>query len=277
MMDFKLPALEYCSLDRGARFIGADCEVEDLIHWAAVGSIKLSHEFGKDEHLRAFIEFEGDLIDVASKILNSGQHSDYYINVSEYSIIATADFEECETIDEIVAVLTKYGDKPRVKAFLKGVWNISSFINDHALVAPYRMLEFSPLGNTCIECNASVDSESSFSETDLLVSREAISIILGGDDEPRKLNSLRDKPYLLVNEVKKTKEDISSTVANNRASMIKALLAIHYGEDVANSPRKFIENKDSEICKDFDMKGISLPAGKTIAEWLKDADIDFTS
>lgn len=73
----------------------------------------------------------------------------------------------------------------------------------------------------------------------------------------------------------KNTEEISRTVANNRSSMIKALLAIHYGEDVANSPRKFIENKDSEICKDFELKGIKLPSGKIVSEWLRDVEIDY--
>ena len=68
---------------------------------------------------------------------------------------------------------------------------------------------------------------------------------------------------------------VSRTIGNNQAALIKALIAIHYGEDVANSPRKFIENKDSEICKDFNLKGMKIPSGKRVSDWLKNVDIDF--
>lgn len=67
----------------------------------------------------------------------------------------------------------------------------------------------------------------------------------------------------------------SHTIAKNQASLIKALLYIHYGEDVANKPRAFFENKDSEIAVDFQLKGIDIPSGKTVAGWIKDVDIDF--
>lgn len=275
MKDFELPALEYCTLERATRFIGAGCEVEDLLHWAEIGAINLSHEFGRDDSMLGYIEFDGTLMDVANKIFNSEQRHDYYINVSEFSIIATSDFECCETVEQVAEVLTKYGDKPRVKAHLKGVWNISSFIVNRDFTAPYVKLCFSPLGDVDINCNASVNDESSFSEKDLLVSIEAISVILGDECKVRKLTVGRKKVYEMGNRTTVSKEEVSKTIANNRASMIKALLAIHYGDDVAESPRKFIESKDSEICKDFQLRGIALPSGKTIADWLKDADIDF--
>ena len=43
MKDFDLPILEYCSLERAARFIGSGCEVEDILHWAEIGAINLSY------------------------------------------------------------------------------------------------------------------------------------------------------------------------------------------------------------------------------------------
>ena len=57
MKDFELPALEYCTLERATRFIGAGCEVEDLLHWAEIGAINLSHEFGRDDSMLGYIEF----------------------------------------------------------------------------------------------------------------------------------------------------------------------------------------------------------------------------
>ncbi len=53
------------------------------------------------------------------------------------------------------------------------------------------------------------------------------------------------------------------------------MLYIHYGSDVADNPRTFFDSLNSEIKRDFDIKGIDLPSGKTIANWLKGVDIKF--
>ncbi|MER2978877.1 hypothetical protein [Serratia bockelmannii] len=276
MKEFELPALEYCSLERAVRYIGSGCEVGDFLHWAEVGAIHLSHEFGNGEEINAYIEFESDIIDVATKIFNTGQCDDYYINLSEFSIIATSEFEDCQSIEDVVGELTKYSDKPIVKGILRGVWDIQSFTVNNNSVAPYQRLVFSPMGEVYVNAIASINNEIGYAMNDFLVSKKAIALILGDDNKPRELSIKRKVPYLLTKDIAGNKEDISITIANNRASMIKALLAIHYGDDVANSPRKFIESRDSEICKDFNLKGIELPSGKTVASWLKDADIDFS-
>ncbi len=70
-------------------------------------------------------------------------------------------------------------------------------------------------------------------------------------------------------------KNVSQTVASNQSQMIKALLYIHYGEEVANKPRKFFDDNESEVCKDFQLRGMGIPSGKTVAAWLKDVDINF--
>ena len=275
MKEFELPMLEYFSIERAVRFINSGCEVGDLLHWAEMGAYKLSHEFISGEEVFAYIEFDGNIRDVAEKIFNTGQCNDYHINVSEFSIIATAEFEYCETIEDVAAELTKYGDSPRVKAYLKGVWDIEEFSVNRNNVKPYQRLKFSPMGTVYINALASANDELSLSESELLISKKSVSLILGEENKRRELTLNRKAPYFIAKDDASSKEELSLTVANNRAALIKALLAIHYGDDVANSPRKFIENKDSEICKDFNLRGIALPSGKTVAEWLKDADIDF--
>ncbi|EGF6520397.1 hypothetical protein IC066_001146 [Salmonella enterica] len=281
MKEFNLPALEYCSLERATRFIGDGCEIGDLLHWAEIGAIKLSYDFSKHGYMDypAYLEFSGNIFDIANNILSTGQCYDFFINLSPHSIVSTCDFEKCTTVEDVVSALTKTGDRPSTRGCLNGVWDISKLTVNRKHSEPYRISECSPSGSAYVNCNASLgasDCEPRYSANDLLISKQAISTILGDDIKLRSIPITRHVPYCSGKKSSTDKEEISKTIANNRASLIKALLAIHYGDDVADNPRKFIENKDSEICKDFQLKGISLPSGKTIADWLKDADIDFT-
>ncbi|EAS0613651.1 hypothetical protein INA60_002650 [Salmonella enterica] len=276
MKEFNLPALEYCSLERATRFIGAGCEVEDLLHWAEIGAINLSYKITSS--VNAYVYFDDININVAKYILNFIESDHYtYIPISDNSTILSTDFRHCATIDDVVSSLTEVSDKPVIKAYIKGIWDISKYTINNKLSSPYTELAFSPLGNSYLKCNAILNNpEFGISLSDLLISKKAISIILGSDNKLRTMPMISDASRLLEKEKLDNKKDISNTVANNRASLIKSLLAVHYGDDVANNPRKFIENKDSEICKDFQLKGIRLPSGKTVAEWLKDAEIDLT-
>ncbi|ENM1232987.1 hypothetical protein AB6R86_004609 [Salmonella enterica] len=276
MKEFNLPALEYCSLERATRFIGDGCEIEDLLHWAEIGAISLSHKF--NDSICGYVSFNERNIDVAEYIFNFIEHGKHFwVPISDRSIILVMDFADCVTIDDVVSVLTKSGDKPAVKAVIKGLWDISKYHINDKFPSIYTNLSFSPSGNNNVNCEVTIHNyELGLSLNNLLVSKQAISTILGDNNKLRSLPITNDAFYLLEKEKTVNKESISNTVANNRASLIKALLAIHYGNDVADNPRKFIDNKDSEICKDFQLKGINLPSGKTVMEWLKDAEIDLT-
>ncbi|MCA7014128.1 hypothetical protein LF934_15950 [Dickeya dadantii] len=269
MREFELPVLEYFSLERAARFIGAGCEVDDLLHWAEIGAIRLSHKFKGNEEYSAFIHFHGNPVDVATKIFNANQLDDYHINISQFSIIATSEFDDCHSVDDVLAVLTRYSDKAKVKGYLRGVWELNRYFVDHNMTKSYTRVVLKPFGDALVDSLATIPDEVGFSEKELLISKYAVNKIIGEDAREIHADSINN------NDVVIEAEEESKTIANNRASLIKSLLAIHYGEDVANNPRKFIENKDSDICKDFDLKGISLPSGKTVATWLQDADIDF--
>ncbi len=64
----------------------------------------------------------------------------------------------------------------------------------------------------------------------------------------------------------------SSKTTNAMASFIYSLIATTYGEDVAKSPRSHLEDSESEIRKDFELKGFSIPSGNTVAGWLKNVN-----
>lgn len=63
---------------------------------------------------------------------------------------------------------------------------------------------------------------------------------------------------------------------------LKALIYIHFGEEVANSPRKHIfddsscSGKNNIIGKEFEKNGIQINvSGKTLHEWFDNLDIEF--
>jgi hypothetical protein len=69
----------------------------------------------------------------------------------------------------------------------------------------------------------------------------------------------------------------SSKTQNAQAKFIKSLLQIHYGADVANSPRQHLERKSSGsgiILADFEGKNLQAPSGVAVDSWLKFIDVD---
>lgn len=75
----------------------------------------------------------------------------------------------------------------------------------------------------------------------------------------------------------------STRESHSKDKMIKSLLALIFGEEVAESPRKFIEEqsggqirnyKNPIISREFEKAGIRLPiSGKTLEKWVKNAEI----
>ncbi|MBI6548448.1 hypothetical protein [Xenorhabdus lircayensis] len=65
----------------------------------------------------------------------------------------------------------------------------------------------------------------------------------------------------------------STKTANKQADFIYALLAVHYGSDIANNPRSHIDNINGEIRVDFESSGFAMPSGNTVSGWLKSIDM----
>ncbi|HCM64170.1 MAG TPA: hypothetical protein DIT05_16755 [Morganella sp. (in: Bacteria)] len=269
MNNFELPALEYCSLDRAARLIGSGCEVGDILHWADIGAIKLAKKFTVEDSERTpFFYFNGEIGVIAEKLLKTKLIAEEKIYLSKLSTLDVYDFFLCENIDDVVIKLTEHSDLPRVRATPNGIWNISEFYFDSKKCAPYVAAKLTPVGDSLFDVYAKLSIDDGIESDDLLITKSEIEIILGRD-----LKSL-SSTGLIIPEFNNKKTDENNIVARNRASFIKALLFVHYGEESILNPRKFIDKKKSEIQSKFDEHGIKLPCGKTIAEWLKDADLD---
>lgn len=70
-------------------------------------------------------------------------------------------------------------------------------------------------------------------------------------------------------------DKLSTKTINSRAQFIKSLLYTMYDSDVAENPRKYFDNPDSEISELFKAKGIKAPNGRTVQAWLSMVDIPF--
>ncbi len=91
---------------------------------------------------------------------------------------------------------------------------------------------------------------------------------------PECLQSNQMEIFLANNNENVPKE--STKTSNHQARFIKTLLYFAYSDEkVANNPRSYFDNPDSEICRDFRAMGLKLPSGKTIQKWLNDVGIDW--
>jgi hypothetical protein len=280
MTDFKIPTLEYCSLERATRIIGNGCEVEDLLHWALIGKIRLSANF--DGVQNSFkLGFMLDDVDrmIAVIVENPGFYDGEY-NVSKCSVFSSQALFDTE--DDLRQhfnhrAFTNIGYK-RPRSFhgsVRGVWDIERLRYDSKYSDSYIFDSLLPLDDSFgLPVVAGTGEHISFNVNDLLISKNNINIITGGE-----YGKLRELAYLdnnsVINEAVGNDEPgaKTNTLIKNRAAFIKALLAIHYGEDVADNPRKHIDNYSGELRKDFELAGIDLPSGKTVEGWLKGIDI----
>ncbi|WP_080178697.1 hypothetical protein [Salmonella enterica] len=77
--------------------------------------------------------------------------------------------------------------------------------------------------------------------------------------------------YITISEMNKLTASDDEPLTHKQAQFIYDLLAVQYGQDVADNPRRFIDDPDSEIAKDFHDKTKKLPSGRSVERWLKKA------
>lgn len=75
--------------------------------------------------------------------------------------------------------------------------------------------------------------------------------------------------FLKKNAKPPKKEKVPATkTLNSQAEFIRNLIIMSYGEEVADSIRKELDNPNSEISIDFQTKGLKAPSGKTVDRWI---------
>lgn len=274
MSELKIPALEYCSLERATRLIGGGCEVEDLLHWALIGKIRLAVNF--TDYVSTFrLNFMSDDVDRIVEVLVENQgfyNGEYY--VSPHSIFSSHVIPETE--DELrahfsrkVAVNKNFPKALSFHGSIRGVWDVYNVIYDEKRDKKYIFDVMMPLDDSFGLPTSVVTGEFlGVSPDEFLISRKYINIIMGGAYENLADIPYLDKENIIIDDTDKEPGAKTNTQIRNRASFLKALLLIHYGEDVAERPRKHIDNSRSKLRRDFELAGIELPTGKTVEGWL---------
>ncbi|WP_241622500.1 hypothetical protein [Rosenbergiella australiborealis] len=113
------------------------------------------------------------------------------------------------------------------------------------------------------------DRERLFSIDDFAITRSELELLRNGGMPI--LNSMFGNELITQEKISKK---VGMKTINSQGAFIKSLLYLMYSDqDMLDSPRKFIDDPESEIVKDFDSKRLKLPAGKTIEAWLKTCDL----
>ncbi|XWJ92917.1 hypothetical protein ACRARH_12385 [Phytobacter ursingii] len=265
-----IPIPEYCTLERAAKLIG--CEIGDLLHFGEVGSVTICikvpsstkamiHVFKKDEETVCDIE-------------------------TEWS--ARGKYSEFVTVDEPMEQVEDYEYEFRVPAFISGLWGMlrcSEFGQPFTKIPCEDMVVLTGTDRPFLAILDFPGSEWGVDE--ILNVQPENMYILGSDIEkivsfagkrlPERSVECTDSPNVKPNgELSVQHEDnLSTKTINSRAQFIKSLLYTMYDSDVAENPRKYLENPDSEISEIFKAKGIKAPNGRTVQSWLSMVDIPF--
>ncbi|GAB2932114.1 hypothetical protein [Hafnia psychrotolerans] len=250
-----LPARLYYPLDKAAKKL--NCDVSDLIHFGATSSVEICihlsfHKASCDFELADENNME-TLFD-ASKIYFDGVYNSF-----------------------------------KLRRASDGV-----YINDFyglAALPPQDLLAFDFLSDTPVSLNQVFCPAGNGAGFDNVIGAVYIE---PDEDEVQKvsLNHIIDRLFMTdveiarlsgvpSNNVAPSLPDIikkgSSKTRNAQAKFIKSLLQIHYGADVANSPRQHLERKSSGsgiILADFEGKNLHAPSGVAVDSWLKFIDVD---
>lgn len=71
---------------------------------------------------------------------------------------------------------------------------------------------------------------------------------------------------------KETRVKPALRTVNGQAQLIKSLLALHYGEEVARNPRRHFDGKRGKVRMALEAMGLPCPTGQTVARWLEDTE-----
>ncbi|WP_269933939.1 hypothetical protein [Serratia liquefaciens] len=267
---FDIPEIAYCRVDRAARLVG--CEVEDLYHWMETQTINgyLNIPFEKD-FIASFTI--GCNEDDAGNYLRNIDWSGGYFPFTAYSI-GTLLFAKLEKENYPLNYSSEF-ESCNFDGQICGVWRIDSgldcLFDDSDEIEVRRLLPYgSDLGANMF-VSASVKMK--VTKKNVWIIKEDLEKLAG--KEFRTLDGgLGNVSHRIASEVKYNKEENTKTI-NLRAQFIKSLLHIHYGDDVAESPRRFLEQNDSDISSDFRRANIKPPSGKSVQTWIEMVDIPF--
>ncbi|AOR63216.1 hypothetical protein IG605_019240 [Pectobacterium quasiaquaticum] len=283
-----MPLREYYPVKRAAELLG--CEVGDLFHWASIGAIKLYVSF---ENGTGFVRFFGDGIKNEDRDLDRFTEEQFESAAILKNELCTRGFvsdsfsrvldlfikDEEGNIDNSIE---KDGGYP---CSFSGLWALP-----HTAFGVGVLYDFQP---SLYDLFLSINNKMFVSfELDEFINLELDGIYViksdfltikncsDGEELPNYINGGKEKIVLPKNPdhtYPLYADDAHSTkTINLRTQFIKSLLRIHYGNEVAEKPRRFLDGNDSDIRKDFKNLNIIAPSGKTVQGWVNEVDIPFS-
>ncbi|MDT7097324.1 hypothetical protein [Citrobacter amalonaticus] len=266
---FDIPEVAYCRINRAAQLI--NCEVEDIYHWMETETISgyINIPYETDSFASFNIPGKKENVD---GFLRELDWSGGYFPFTAYSI-GTVLLAKAEEDD----YPTEYNDWLEVCSFnglICGVWKIDSglqyLFDDESDIEIRRLVPYGFYSSDHPSISANVKMK--IDKKNIWLVKDDIEKLSG-----KKFRSidggLGDISKKIATDVY-TKKNSPKTL-NLQAQFIKSLLHIHYGDDVAQSPRRFLEKKESEISMDFYKLGITHPSGKAVQSWIEMVDIPF--
>lgn len=265
--------LNYYSITRAAKLL--ECEIDDIIHLWINGYVGLYVEL---KNIKTKLE-RYERKEPIERILDTNPYQDISKKMPARWFIP----EKCvDTIDTKNSnyVLNIYDGT----AF--GLWQIiptlfTMFIDKKI----YLFNEYNKKKLSNPTCAAMIAGDYhkglgyDFIVNDGIIELNKLDLVILKSDFLNIKNNSNGSEFLDKNKMEMivpfSEDTISYKSLNTRTSFIKSLLFIHYGKDVSDSPRKFMESNDSEILNDFKSKGIKPPSGKTVQSWLEIVDIPF--
>ncbi|WP_224717764.1 hypothetical protein [Pectobacterium versatile] len=280
-----MPLREYYPVKRAAELLG--CDVSDLFHWASIGAIKLYVSF---ENGTGFVRFFGDGVKNEDRDLERFTEEQFDSSLR----LKTQFFNQKFSNDISSRVYSTYSGNRfdgeyingrNYQCEFSGLWALP-----HSAFGVAELYDFQP-GFNDFWCSVNNNMFVSF-ETDELLNFEVEDFYIvksdflvikkcsDGEELPNYLNGGKEKIVLPKNPdhtYPLYADDVHSTkTINMRTQFIKSLLRIHYGNEVAENPRRFLERNDSDISKDFKNLNIIAPSGKAVQGWVNEVDIPFS-
>lgn len=266
---FDIPEIAYCRINRAAQLI--NCEVEDIFHWMETETINGYVNIPYEMDSEATFHIPGNK-QVADQYLEKIDWAGGYFPFTAYSIgtLREAKLED----EEYPTEFAEWFESCTLSGLICGVWKIDSglqyLFDDEDSIQIRRLIQYGNETPKSIRVSASVDFH--IKKMNLWVVKSDIEKLAG--KRFRSLDGgLGDVSKRIANDVRFIEGNAKTT--NKQAQFIKSLLRIHYGEDVAESPRRFLEKKDSEISMDFQKMDIVPPSGKAVQSWTEMVDIPF--
>ncbi|QUG53859.1 hypothetical protein KDU74_09400 [Enterobacter cloacae] len=256
--DMALPKREYYTLQQAAKKSG--CEVEDLLHYAAIGVLQLCVHYEESKKSDSACYFYASLSDDLLDELNDNPEGFTMHYSSKYNLIS---------MDSNAYFFTAEDDQPCWADNVKGWFAIPhteltlpAFENSKKaeifqLIHPRNNLNKNTEGwgfsTEGFDVSGPCFYEAkTFSSDDFVIMADELDILINGGMKI-DLFGLADESARIKNVVT---ESVGNKTLTSMAKLIKSLLYLCYkDEDVINNPRKHFDNSQSEINKDFDTLG----------------------